>query len=60
MMVLPRKGRALFTGGELSSDVAKAEEVMPMGNGRGASGLRCVVCLVLTLVVMLYISPKAC
>ncbi len=31
-----------------------------MGNGRWAKALRFVVCLVIILAMMVYISPKAC
>ena len=33
---------------------------MLMGHGRGAKALRFLVCLLIILVVMVYISPKAC
>ncbi len=33
-------------------------EVMLMGNGRGAKALRFVVCFVVILAIMIYISPK--
>ena len=31
-----------------------------MGNGRGAQALRFLVCFIITLAVVIYISPKAC
>ena len=31
-----------------------------MGDGRWAKVLRFVVCFILTLLVMIYITPKAC
>ena len=36
------------------------EEVMRMGDGRWTKVLRFVVCFILTLLVMIYITPKAC
>jgi len=33
---------------------------MLMGNGRWVKALRFVVCFVIILTVMIYISPKAC
>nr|DAH14780.1 MAG TPA: Solute carrier family 3 member 2 N-terminus [Caudoviricetes sp.] len=36
------------------------EEVMRMGDGRWAKALRFLTCLLIILVVMVYISPKAC
>lgn len=35
-------------------------EVKPMGNGRRARALRFLVCFIVILVVMVYISPKSC
>lgn len=35
-------------------------EVVPMGNGRWAKALRFVVCFIIILWLMIYISPKAC
>ncbi len=34
--------------------------VMLMGNGRGAKALRFLVCFIITFLVLIYISPKAC
>ena len=34
--------------------------VMRMGDGRWAKALRFLTCLLIILVVMVYISPKAC
>lgn len=31
-----------------------------MGNGRWAKALRLLVCLTITVLVLVYISPKAC
>ena len=31
-----------------------------MGNGRWAKALRFAVCFIIVLVIMVYISPKAC
>lgn len=57
-MKKPRKGRALLHNRRLATSLRR--EVMQMGNGRWMKVLRIVVYLIIGLVLMVCIAPKAC
>ncbi len=58
MMKLPRKGPWALLRRRFATPLRKGVKLM--GNRRWAQALRFLVCLLITLAVMLYISPKAC